>query len=143
MAQPQNSMRSKQASLSTKSLFNFASILNELNKNPEAVIDYDSVLGLLLKETNCGNSELVFYFQLKAEDIDGSRGSIKFLKLAENLPQYPIVNHGSVFGLLRKFRAEAMARRGKQVDKQGQHQKDFLQNQLQRVKTEDDYARLL
>jgi len=49
MAQPQNTVRSKEASLSTKSLFNFASILNELNKNPEAVLEYDSVLGSLLK----------------------------------------------------------------------------------------------
>jgi len=42
-------MKSKESSLSTKSLFNFASILNDYNRNPEAIPEYDSVLGLLLK----------------------------------------------------------------------------------------------
>lgn len=120
LAQPQNVARSKEASLSTKSLFNFASILNDLSKNPEAIVEYDSVLGMLLKENLCGNSEMFFYFQLKAEDIEGSRGTIKFLKLAENISQYPIINQGPIFGLLRKFRAEVLARRGKQVDKEGE-----------------------
>jgi len=69
MAQSQNSVRSKEASLSTKSLLNFAAILNDLSKNPETVIEYDSVLGLILKEIVCGNSELVCYFHLKSEDI--------------------------------------------------------------------------
>jgi hypothetical protein len=82
LAQSHNAARSKESSLSTKSLFNFAAILSDLSKNPEAVVEYDSVLGLLLKESLCGNSELVFYFQLKAEDTEGARGAIKFLKLA-------------------------------------------------------------
>lgn len=71
---------------------------------------------------------MVFYFQLKTEDIEGSRGTIKFLKLAENISQYPVINQGPVLGLLRKFRAEALARRGKQIDKEGEEQKGFLEN---------------
>lgn len=56
LAQPQNAVRSKEASLSTRSLFNFAAILNDLSKNPEAIVEYDSILGILLKEVICGNS---------------------------------------------------------------------------------------
>lgn len=37
--------------------------------------------------------------------------------LTENLQQYPIVNSANTFGLLRKFRAEALIRKARGVDK--------------------------
>lgn len=117
LSQPSNTIKNKEASLSTKSLFNFASILNDYNRNAEAVPEYDSVLGSLLKESLCGNSNLVIYYNLRSEDIEGSRATIKFLRLTDNIQQYPIVNLPSTYGLLRKFRAEISARKGKVTDK--------------------------
>jgi hypothetical protein len=59
----------------------------------------------------------VVYHTLRSEDIEGSRGTIKFMGLTENLQQYPIVNSANTFGLLRKFRAEALIRKARGVDK--------------------------
>ena len=94
-------------------MINFASILNEYNRNPEAIPECDSTVGGLLKESVSGNSHLVVYFTMRSEDIEGSRATIKLIKLSEGLKQYPLVNSANTFGLLRKFRAEAAVKRSK------------------------------
>ena len=65
------------------------------------------------------------------------------MALTENLQQFPIVNSANTFGLLRKFRAEALVRKARGVDKDTEGEKNFLENEIVRVKTEDDYNRLL
>jgi hypothetical protein len=70
-----------------------------------------------LKDKIGGNSHLIAYHTLRSEDIEGSRGTIKFLSLTDNLQQYPLVNSANGFGYLRKLRAEAMIKRSKGVDK--------------------------
>lgn len=114
LSESHNKLKNKEGSSSTKSLIGFSSMINELSKNPEAVPIYDSsVLGLLLKEILCGNSLLSVYYSLRAEDVEGSIATLKFLKNIDNLEQCPIVNDSHCFPLLRKLRAEALQRKGK------------------------------
>ena len=65
------------------------------------------------------------------------------MALTENLQQFPIINSANTFGLLRNFRAEVLARKARGVDKDTEGEKNFLENEIVRVKTEDDYNRLL
>jgi hypothetical protein len=117
LSQPQGTIKNKEGSLATRSLLNLASVLHELTSNPESVPECDSLLCQLLKEKVGSNSHLVAYHTLRCEDIEGSRGTIKFMGLTENLQQYPIVNSANTFGLLRRLRAEALVRKVRGVDK--------------------------
>lgn len=39
------------------------------------------------------------------------------MRLTDNLQQYPITNSSNTFGLIRRFRAEMLLKKGKAVDK--------------------------
>lgn len=65
------------------------------------------------------------------------------MRLTDNLQQYPIANLPNTYGLLRKFRAEIIARKGRVTDKETEGEKGQIENELMRVKTEEDYSRLL
>jgi hypothetical protein len=81
LSQPQGSIKNKEGSLATRSLLNLTAILHDLTTNPDAVPEYDSLLCQLLKEKLGSNSHLVAYHVLRSEDIEGSRGTIKFMGL--------------------------------------------------------------
>jgi len=73
------------------------------------------------------------------DDVQGALATSKFIKPFNTLKQYPIPNESMTFGLIRKYRSEALKKSKPSIE----GDKGFIENEVLRLQTEEDYQRIM
>jgi hypothetical protein len=108
----------------------------------------------LLRETFGGNSLSVGIFSLQYGDSLGSTLTLRALKRAQAVLNYPVINDNRTIGLLRKYRVESMAAANSAPMsgsgdpaifnlKVAELEKKLIEENLQQLRFADDKQRLL
>ena len=68
----------------------------------------NSFISHLMKETLGGNSLALGIFCVSQGDMKGSSLSLRYMQLVRKIVNFPVLNDNKTFGLLKKFRTEAI-----------------------------------
>ncbi|EAS00321.3 kinesin motor catalytic domain protein (macronuclear) [Tetrahymena thermophila SB210] len=106
------SIRVRQGSTLNKSIIALTTLLRDMSQN-QSKDDYflteTSTVTHMMKDALGGNSISIGIFCLKNGDPKGSSYTLNMMKRVSNIQNFSIVNDGKAIGLLKRYRAEAIA----------------------------------
>ncbi|KAA6427824.1 MAG: kinesin [Trebouxia sp. A1-2] len=124
-------LRQREGTQVNQSLLTFATILRKLAQGkPSHSVNQDaSVLTKLLSEALGGNCLTTMIGTVRQGEWDRSLATLKHLVAAQQVYNYPVVNHGRVRGLLQRLRSRLLHLQG---------ERSALQQQLIQLPIEPD-----
>ncbi|KAL3149265.1 hypothetical protein ABBQ32_002082 [Trebouxia sp. C0010 RCD-2024] len=115
-------LRQTEGSQMNQSLLSFATTLRKLaqGNQPHTINHTGSVLTKLLAETLGGNCLTTMIGTVRQGEWDRSLATLKHLVAAQQVYNYPVVNHGRARGLLQRLRSRLLTVQGERAALQQQ-----------------------
>ena len=102
-------LRVRQGNTMNKGIIATTNVIRNLIETKSDYVVYEnSYCSHLMKETLGGNSLALGIFCIQQGDMKGSALALRYMQLVRKIVNFPVLNDNKTFGLLKKFRSEAI-----------------------------------